>query len=109
MRGTLMLLTLVLPLVADRLTVQTMGCPEVQTFEKLDDTVRADGLKLQHFANENGCVILSPSDGVRVIYKPASSSPAYLHIELKRSGAHYFVPARAVLIEQPGEKNRFSF
>lgn len=109
MRNALIVILFFLPLAADRLMVQTMGCPEVQTFAKLDDSIKADGLKMQNFANANGCVFLSPSDGVWVISQPASPSAPYLQIELKRSGAHYFVPSRAVQIEQPGTKNRFSF
>lgn len=95
---------------ADSIAVQTMGCSSESTFAKLDDFVRTDPLALQRFANKNDCMILSPSDMVTVLENdPLASKKLYFLIRLERTGAQYFVPRRAVMIEQAGQQNSFSF
>lgn len=95
---------------ADSIAVQTMGCPSESTFAKLDDWVRTDPLALQRFANKNGCAILSPSDTVTVLENnPSASKKPYMLIRLERTGTQFFVPRRAIMIEQPGQENSFSF
>lgn len=97
-------------LFADRLTVQTMGCKSISSFQELSDEVKSDILELQKYANEHGCIILSPSDAVEVTTSdPDASATLFLQVLLKRTGESYFVPRSAVMLERPGEKNRLTF
>lgn len=95
---------------ADRLAVQSVGCKEVSTFEKLTDAIVSDPVLLQQFAGNNGCAVLSPADKLQVVTQdPNTSSGRFFQIVLERTGENFFVPRKAVIIEQPGSKNRFTF
>lgn len=110
MRYVLVLMGLYLFVHADRLAVQTMGCEKSAVFEMMDDGVRTDAQRLQMFANRHGCVILSTTDKIQVITpNPASSAGHYFQVLLERSGQNLHVPKKAVILEQPGNKNRFTF
>lgn len=107
MRYLLMLLMTILPAAADKIIVQTMGCPSVSTFALVDENARSDIIKMQHFANTHGCVILSPSDKIQVL-NPNAANP-FATIVVQRTQARYRVPRKNVQVEQPGQKNHFSF
>jgi hypothetical protein len=95
---------------ADRLMVQTLACKTTSAFEKLDDKIFSDTLALQRFANEHGCVILSPSDNIEVLAEEGIDGQSrFVTIIVKGTGEQYKVFRRTVQIEQPGRKNRFSF
>lgn len=105
-----MILLLALPLYADKIVVQTLACKEQSMLMQLPEEAKTDYAKLSRYAGIHDCVVLSESDRIQVIdADPLESKSVFLHIVIERNGGEYFVPRYAVLIEQPGQKNRFSF
>ncbi len=111
MRYRLMLLMLAaIPLSADKVAVQTLACQTKTMLLKLPEEIKTDYVKLSRYAARHDCVILSESDRIQVTdTDPLGSESLFLRIVIERNGGEYFVPRRAVLIERPGQKNRFRF
>jgi hypothetical protein len=98
-----------LPLAADRIKAQTIACPSVEMLKSMPQETENDFVKLNLFAMQNGCEILTGEDGIEAIdYDPANEKALYIKILSKRTAKTLYV-LRAVLVEQPGKKNRFRF
>lgn len=109
MRNLLMLCLCLAVAGADKIAVQTIGCKSERTFESLDDKLLGDSIALQQFANKHGCVVLSSVDKIEVVANATESQSLYVQVIVNNTQERYIVPRRAVMIEQPGTKNRFSF
>lgn len=95
---------------ADKIAVQTIACKDEKSLTEMPKEVLKDELKLIQYATKHQCVILSENDRIQVAgTDSAASKKAFIPILLERTGEHYFVPRSAVIIEQPGQKNRFTF
>lgn len=110
MRCHLIVLLCALPLFADKIAVETLACKTSEALQQLPYDVKTDYTKLSRYAGTHDCIVLSESDKVVVVDTGATGSESvFLHILVERNGGTYYVPRRAVLIEQPGHRNRFSF
>lgn len=109
MRYLLMLSVCLCVIHADKLMVQTLACKAESAFEKLDEKTLSDTLALQQFADRHGCVILSPSDKIQAVAEEGGGESRFVTVIVKNSLEQYKVLRRTIQIEQPGQKNRFSF
>jgi hypothetical protein len=99
-----------MPLVADQIKAQTMACPSVNILKSMPRETGNDFVKLNLFAMQNNCEILTRKDAIEAIdYDPANEKALYIKILSKRTAKTLYVLRRAVLIEQPGKENRFRF
>ena len=98
------------PLAADQIKAQTIACPSVEMLKSMPQETENDFVKLNLFAMQNGCEILTREDGIEAIdYDPANEKTLYIKILSKRTAKTLYVLRRAVFVEQPGKKNRFRF
>lgn len=110
MRYVLILCLALFTAAGDKLAVQTLACKSGSVFEQLNEATKSDYIKLQDFANRHNCVILSPSDKIQVVAADGDDSDSrFVTIVVRESGERYVVLRRNVQIEQPGQKNQFSF
>ncbi|OQX60404.1 MAG: hypothetical protein B5M52_00320 [Helicobacteraceae bacterium 4484_230] len=99
-----------MPLTADQIKAQTIACPTVEMLKSMPQETENDFVKLNLFAMQNNCEILTKEDGIEAVdYDPANEKALYIKIFSKRTAKTLYVLRRAVLVEQPGKKNRFRF
>ncbi len=111
MRYSLILLTAVFgTLAADRISVTTMACPSPEVFSRITDEIRSDYVKMNRFAQKNGCLVFDRNDRVQVVERVGGEelSPLVLIVD-SRTGERYYVQRSAVIVEQPGRLNRLKF
>jgi len=103
------LLTLSTLLVADKVMVQTIACPELDIIK--NSTKYADDIMaLNQYAIANGCKFLTHLDAIEAIdYDPATQKSIYIKILDKKSGSILYTKRQHIQIEQPGKKNSIRF
>jgi len=96
-------------LLADKVIVKAMACPNMDIMKK-SSQYASDFIELNKYAIVNGCKFLNLQDPIEAIdYDSASEKAIYIKILEKRTGNILYIKRQHVHIEQPGKKNNFRF
>jgi hypothetical protein len=101
--------TLISSAFADKIVVETIGCPELKTIQGAAQYTD-DIMALNQYAIANGCVFLNSANPIEAVdYDPASEKSIYIKVLDKRTGSLLYVKRQFVDIERSGRKNNFRF
>jgi hypothetical protein len=106
---SLIFISLVSTVIADKVVVETMACPELKIIQN-SVQYTDDIMALNQYAIANNCKFLGSKDLIEAIdYDPASEKSIFIKILLRNTGDILYVKRQHILIEQPGKKNSFRF
>ena len=95
---------------ADKVTIRTVGCASLDALSGVPDASGGTEEAFSRYLREHDCVVFSESDGIQVVDRTSPELEGLFYIVVsERTGRRYYVRRSAVMLEQPGTKNRFRF
>jgi len=104
------LLTLLSSVYADKMKIQTLGCPTLEQLQKAPLEKGQGSLELTMYAIANECIVISKHDRVEALgYDPRNSKSIFQEISYQKTGVTLYIKKSSIIVEQGGKKGFIRF
>ncbi len=95
---------------ADKMKIQTLGCPTLDKLKKAPLDKGEGTLELTMYAIANECIVISKHDKVKALgFDPQNSQEIFQKISYQKTGVTLYIKKSAVMVEQGGKKSFIRF
>ena len=93
---------------ADRIKSTTIACPDIKTFEEIEQK-EGDFKNKNLYLMQKGCVVLTPKDKIHILEPDSNCCGIYYRIQIDATNDIMYVRKYNVYVEQSGTGNIFRF
>ena len=95
---------------ADKIKIQTLGCPTLDKLKKAPLDKSEGSLELTMYAIANECIVISKQDKVEALgYDPRNSKDIFQKISYEKTGAILYIKKSTIIVEKGGKKGFIRF
>ena len=95
---------------ADKMKIQTLGCPTLEQLKKAPLEKGEGSLELTMYAIANECIVISKHDKVEALgYDPRNSKAIFQEISYQKTGVTLYIKKSSIMVEQGGKKGFIRF